>query len=103
MPLVRRVPKRGFHSPFRQEFQVVNVEALNKLAEHGRLQGGIVTPEVLAKVGAVRKADAAVKILGNGELKVKLEVSAHAFSKSAVEKIEKAGGTVQSISASAKQ
>ncbi|HTX98957.1 MAG TPA: 50S ribosomal protein L15 [Bacteroidota bacterium] len=103
MPLVRRLPKRGFFHPFRQEFQVVNVESLNKLADDGRLQGGIVTPEILAKLGMVKKADAAVKILGNGELKAKLDVSAHAFSKSAVEKIEKAGGKVQSISASAKQ
>ncbi len=102
MPLVRRLPKRGFFNPFRQEFQVVNVESLNKLAEDGRLQGGVVTPEVLAKLGMVRKAGGAVKILGNGELKAKLDVSAHAFSKSAVEKIEKAGGKIQSISASAK-
>ncbi len=103
MPLVRRLPKRGFFSPFRQESQIVNVESLNKLAEDGRLQGGVVTPEILAKLGVVRKAGVAVKILGNGELKAKLDVSAHAFSKSAIEKIEKAGGKIQSISASAKQ
>ncbi len=102
MPLVRRLPKRGFFNPFRQEYQVVNVESLNKLAEDGRLQGGIVTPEILAKLGVVRKTGGAVKVLGNGELKAKLDISAHAFSKSAVEKIEKAGGKVQSISASAK-
>jgi len=102
MPLVRRLPKRGFFNPFRQEYQIVNVESLNKLSEDGRLQGGVVTPEILAKLGLVRKATGVVKILGNGELKAKLDVSAHAFSKSAVEKIEKAGGKIQSISASAK-
>ncbi|MGA9117857.1 MAG: 50S ribosomal protein L15 [Bacteroidota bacterium] len=102
MPLVRRVPKRGFYHPFRTEYQVVNVEVLNKLAEDGRLQGGMVTPEVLAKLGTVRKAEVMVKVLGNGELTAKLDVTAHAFSKSAVAKIEKAGGKVQSIPASAK-
>jgi large subunit ribosomal protein L15 len=102
MPLVRRVPKRGFSNPFRVEYQVVNVEVLNALAEQGRLQGGVVTPEVLAKLGLVRKAEALVKVLGNGDLTAKLDVSAHAFSKSAMAKIEKAGGKVQSIPASAK-
>ncbi len=58
----------------------------------------MITPEILAKLGVVKKADALVKVLGNGELKAKLEVSAHAFSKSAVQKIETVGGKVQSIS-----
>ncbi len=103
MPLARRIPKRGFHSPFRQEYQVVNVQALNKLAEDGSLQNGVVTPEVLSRLGVVRKANVPVKILGTGELTAKLEVTAHAFSKSAVSKIEHAGGKVQSLSAGAKQ
>lgn len=98
MPLVRRVPKRGFHSPFKKEFQVVNVEVLGKLAASGMLQNGIVTPEVLAKLGIVKKKTVPVKVLGNGELKVSLTVAAHAFSKSAVQKIETAGGTTQTIS-----
>jgi large subunit ribosomal protein L15 len=103
MPLVRRIPKRGFFSPFREEFQVVNLVSLSKLAEGGALQNGIVTPEVLAKHGVIRKADAKVKILGTGDITAKLEVTAHAFSKTAAEKIEKAGGKVQSISAGAKR
>jgi large subunit ribosomal protein L15 len=103
MPLARRVPKRGFHSPFRKEFQVVNLETLGKLAEDGLLQNGVVTPEVLNRLGVVRRAAVPVKILGNGDLTTRLEVSAHAFSKSAAEKIEKAGGKVQPISAHVKQ
>ena len=102
MPLARRVPKRGFHSPFRVEYQVVNLDTLSKLAEDGLLQDGVVTPEILVRLGKARKS-APVKILGNGELAAKLEVSAHAFSKSAAEKIAQAGGKVQSISTDAKQ
>jgi large subunit ribosomal protein L15 len=103
MPLVRRIPKRGFHSPFKVEFQVVNVDALQKLATDGKVHNGVVNPEVLAKLGAVGKTTQPVKVLGNGELKVKLEVSAHAFSKSAVEKIQAAGGSIQTISSTHKE
>jgi large subunit ribosomal protein L15 len=98
MPLVRRIPKRGFHSPFKVVYQVVNVGTLEKLAADGKVGSAAVTPEVLAKHGAVRKVTGLVKVLGTGELKAKLEVSAHAFSKSAVQKIEAAGGTVHTIS-----
>ena len=103
MPLVRRVPKRGFTSPFRKEFQVVNVELLNKLSTDGKLQSGVINPEVLAKLGVVKKSSAPVKVLGNGDLKATLDVSAHAFSKSAQEKIEKAGGKAQTISSTPKE
>jgi large subunit ribosomal protein L15 len=103
MPLSRRLPKRGFHSPFKQDFQVVNVESLNKLAEDGLLQNGVVTPEILSRLGIVRKATSKVKVLGTGDLTATLDVSAHAFSKSAAEKIQKAGGKFQPISAGAKQ
>jgi large subunit ribosomal protein L15 len=102
MPLVRRIPKRGFHSPFRITFQVVNVDALQKLAADGKVANGVITPEVLVKLGVVKKGSLPVKVLGTGELKVKLEVAAHAFSKSAVQKIETAGGTVQTISSTPK-
>jgi large subunit ribosomal protein L15 len=103
MPLVRRVPKRGFHSPFRVEYQVVNVETLGKLATDGKVPNGVLSPEVLFKLGVVKKAKGLVKILGNGELKAKLSVSANAFSKSAIQKIEHAGGTTQTISVTAKE
>ncbi len=98
MPLTRRVPKFGFTSRNRIEAQVVNVETLEKLAESKKIGEAAVTPEVLFKVGAIAKKNLPVKILGNGELKSKLEVSAHAFSKSAVAKIEAAGGTVTILS-----
>lgn len=103
MPLARRVPKRGFHSPFRVEYQIVNVEVLGKLAADGKVQNGIVTPDVLVKLGVIKKAEMPVKVLGNGELKTTLNVSAHAFSKSAVTKIETAGGKTQTISSTPKE
>lgn len=92
MPLTRRVPKYGFKPVHRVEAQIVNVEQLEKLAAAKRLEGQAVNPEVLYKAGAISKKDQPVKILGNGDLKSKLEVSAHKFSKSAVAKIEAAGG-----------
>jgi large subunit ribosomal protein L15 len=92
MPLVRRIPKFGFHNPFRKEFQIVNVKQLEALVEKGRITDGKVNPESLYNVGAVSKKNVPVKILGEGELKSSLEISAHAFAKSAVQKIESAGG-----------
>jgi large subunit ribosomal protein L15 len=92
MPLIRRVPKFGFKSPHRVEYQVVNVETLERLAAENRFEGTAVSPETLFKSGAISKKNGPVKILGEGELKSKLEVSAHAFSKSAVTKIQAAGG-----------
>lgn len=87
MPLVRRLPKRGFTNMFRKEFQIVNIEAIESL--------GLVTvdAQVLADNGLVRSALKPIKILGNGELKSKVDVRASAFSASAKEQIEKAGGT----------
>ena len=102
MPLVRRVSKRGFHSPFRKTYQIVNLSTLEKLATGGKLHEGAVTPEILLKLGVVKTARIPVKILGTGELKARLDVAAHAFSKSAVEKIQTAGGKAQTISALSK-
>ncbi|HUJ31437.1 MAG TPA: 50S ribosomal protein L15 [Candidatus Acidoferrum sp.] len=90
MPLHRRLPKRGFSSPFPKEFAVVNVESLNAFAA-----GDTVTPEALAVRGLVRAVRDGVKILGDGELKVALTVQAHKFSKSAQEKITGAGGKAE--------
>jgi large subunit ribosomal protein L15 len=103
MPLARRIPKRGFHSPFRTEYQIVNLSSLEKLSADGKLQGGVVTPDVLTKLGVVKHAKAPVKVLGNGEMKAKLDVTAHAFSASAAQKIEAAGGKVQRIIATPKE
>jgi large subunit ribosomal protein L15 len=90
MPLHRRLPKRGFSSPFPKSFAVVNVESLNAFAA-----GDTVTPETLNTRGIVRAVRDRVKILGDGELKISLTVRAHAFSKSAEEKIAQAGGTIE--------
>ena len=90
MPLHMRVPKlRGFKNPFRTEYQVVNLDKLTELYP----EGGEVTVEDLVAKGAVRKGEL-VKILGRGEAGAKLQVSAHAFSASAREKISAAGGSV---------
>ncbi len=90
MPLHRRLPKRGFSSPFPKSYSVVNVESLNAFAA-----GDTVTPELLAARRIVRALREGVKILGNGELKIALTVQAHAFSKSAEQKIVAAGGKVE--------
>ena len=89
MPLQRRIPKRGFVNIFRVEYQPVNLSALSKVNSESPI-----TPEVLIKSRLVRKKNQPVKILGNGELEQALEIHAHGFSKSAQEKIEKAGGKV---------
>lgn len=93
-PLFQRVPKHGFNNaPFRTDYHVANVRRLQRLVDEGRLDASEpVTPEVLAEHGAVRSADR-VKILGDGQLETALEVTAHAFSESAREQIEAAGGS----------
>jgi len=93
MPLHRRIPKRGFHNPFSRDFAVVNVESLNAFAA-----GETVTPELLRARGLIHDEGDEVKILGDGNLKVGLTVRAHAFSKSAQEKITGAGGKVEVLS-----
>jgi len=91
MPLYRRLPKRGFTNIFKKEYEVVNVGQLA-----GMSQEGPVTPLVLKEKGLVKKGDA-VKILGTGDLSASLSVEAHKFSRSAIEKIEKAGGKAKII------
>ena len=93
MPLVRRLPKRGFTNIFRTEYTVVNVGDLAALPEG---VGTEVTPESLAAVGLVHR-NQPLKVLGDGELEAKLTVKAHAFSKSAREKIEAAGGSCEEL------
>jgi len=85
MPLHRRMPKRGFTNIFRKEYNIVNLERLAALGET------TITPDVLRKAGVIKTAYP-VKILGDGELSAALTVQAHKFSKSAQEKITKAGG-----------
>jgi large subunit ribosomal protein L15 len=97
MPLQRRVPKRGFKSPFRIEYQVVNLNRLQSLVDNKKIEDGIINAISLYKNKIISKAVAPYKILGVGELKAKLNVEAHAFSASAKEKIELAGGTIKEI------
>jgi large subunit ribosomal protein L15 len=97
MPLTRRLPKFGFTSRNREEAQIVNVETLEKLLTEKKLANPV-TPESLYSAGVISKKNEKVKVLGNGELKSKLEISAHAFSKSAVTKIEAAGGKATVLS-----
>jgi len=91
MPLHRRLPKRGFTNQNRVEYQVVNLFQLQKLEESE------VTPELLLERGLIGHASRPIKVLGSGELNRKVTVSAHKFSKSAREKIEGAGGSVQEL------
>ncbi len=86
MPIMRRLPKRGFYSFTRKDVQIVN------LADLIKIQAEEITPEVLLENGLIRKIDVPVKVLGDGELTGKISVTANAFSKSAKEKIEAAGG-----------
>ncbi len=92
MPLIRRIPKRGFRSLFRNEVAVVNLQSLNRLAAKAP-----VTPVQLKEAGIVRSSATAVKILALGELKRPLTIQAHYFSGSALEKIKKAGGKAEVI------
>jgi len=85
MPLHRRMPKRGFTNIFRKEYSIVSLERLAELGE------STINPEVLRKAGVIKTKNP-VKILGDGDLKTAITVSAHKFSKSAQEKITKAGG-----------
>lgn len=91
MPLTRRLPKRGFVNEFKKEFAIVNVASLNRFAD-----GTVVTPELLRAERLVR-TPLDVKILGNGDLQRSLVVKAHAFSRTAVEKIAAAGGKAEVI------
>jgi large subunit ribosomal protein L15 len=90
MPLHRRLPKRGFKSPNSKTYAVINVESLNVFSA-----GDTISPDLLYGLGVLRVKREGLKILGDGELKVALTVQAHAFSKSAEEKIAAAGGKVE--------
>ena len=92
-PLIRRMPKRGFTSKFAKVYQVVNLESLAKI------KVDTITPEVLLEKGLIKSRNRPVKILGDGELKSALNIQANAFSKSAQEKIIKAGGKFEVVNA----
>ncbi len=91
MPLQRRIPKRGFTNIFRKEYAVVNLKDL------GASGTDTVTPETLIQRGLIKDMKAGLKVLGTGDVKTKLTVRAHKFSKSAIEKIQAAGGKAEVI------
>jgi large subunit ribosomal protein L15 len=91
MPLHRRLPKRGFTNIFRKEYAIINVGRLEQL------EGDAFDPGRLLELGAVKKLGHGIKVLGSGELTRKITVKAHVFSKSALEKIQKAGGSGEVI------
>ncbi len=93
MPILRRLPKRGFKNPFRVEYVVLNVSDLEKKFSAGEE----VTPEVLRERRLLKGQPRPVKLLGDGEIKIALKVKVHAVSRSAKEKIEAAGGSVEII------
>ena len=93
MPLHRRLPKRGFTNIFRKEYAIVNLGKLEAL------EGATFDPGKLLELGVIKKLEHGLKILGSGELKKKITVKAHVFSKSALDKIQAAGGTAEVISA----
>ena len=92
MPLIRRIPKRGFNSKTRKVFQVVNIDRLAKFKENT-----VITPEVLKEKGLIDSVRGFVKILGTGELKKPLTIKAHSFSKSAADKVKASGGKTELI------
>ncbi len=95
MPYHRRLPKRGFTNIFKKHYSIVNVGRLEKL------EGDTFTPERLLELGAIRKLEDGLKVLGSGELTRPVRVQAHLFSKTAMEKIQAAGGTAEVIGAGA--
>lgn len=94
MPLIRRMPKRGFTNIFAKEYAIINVEDLNRFDDNT-----VITPELLINEGIVKRGRIidGLKILGDGDINKKLTVKAHKFSKTAAEKIEAAGGKVEVI------
>ena len=92
MPLARRLPKRGFNNIFAKPLEIVNVASLNKFED-----GAVVSVSDLLEKGILSKCEYGVKVLGNGEVTKKLTVRANAFSESAKEKIEKAGGKAEVV------
>ncbi|MCI9597683.1 MAG: 50S ribosomal protein L15 [Firmicutes bacterium] len=92
MPLYRRIPKRGFTNIWAKEYEILNVDDLNRFEA-----GTVVTPEMLKELKMVKQVKDGIKILGDGELEKNLTVQAHKFSKTAIEKIEAAGGKAEVI------
>ena len=96
MPLQRRIPKFGFTNIFKETYQIVNLNALQRLVDEKKIEN-VLNPEELKKLGLISSTGKPVKILGKGEIKVKLNLEVNAISQSAKEKIESAGGSIKLI------
>jgi large subunit ribosomal protein L15 len=97
MPLQRRVPKFGFTNIFKIEYQLINLNALQRLADEKKLGDSVLNPAELKKLGLISTLKKPVKVLGKGELKTKVQLEVNSFSKSAQEKIEAAGGKITKL------
>jgi large subunit ribosomal protein L15 len=95
MPLQRRIPKFGFTNIFKTDYQVVNIDSLEKSS--AKFKDKVVNPESLKEAGLITSKRKPVKVLGNGDIKAKLNIEVNAFSQSAKEKIEAAGGSIKKI------
>jgi large subunit ribosomal protein L15 len=96
MPLHRRLPKRGFNNVFRVEYAEINLDRLQEAIDAKTIDAGnAINAEALVKAGVLRRAKAGVRLLGRGELKAKINIEVHGASKSAIEAVEKAGGSVK--------
>ena len=99
MPLHRRIPKRGFHNPFRTEYAVVNLDVLEQRFDAGT----VITPELLLESRLIHSSRQLIKVLARGDISKKLTVRAHKFSGKAAEKIAAAGGAAEVLKAEAKE
>ena len=97
MPLQRRVPKFGFTNIFKIEYQLVNLNAIQRLADEKKLGDTVLNPVELKKLGLISSLKKPVKVLGKGELKTKVQLEVNSFSKSAQEKIEAVGGKITKL------
>jgi large subunit ribosomal protein L15 len=99
MPLHRRLPKRGFNNIFRLDFSEINLDRLQEAIDAKLVDAKeTVNVESLVKAGVLRRAKAGLRLLGRGEIKAKINIEVHGASKSAIEAVEKAGGTVKIVS-----
>ena len=97
MPLQRRIPKFGFTNIFKVYFQLLNLNALQRIADEKKLNDDVLNAVALRKLGLISSTKKPVKVLGKGEIKVKVNLEVDAFSETAKEKIEAAGGTIKKI------
>ena len=96
MPMHRRLPKRGFNNVFRVEYSEINLDRLQEAIDAKAIDAGsAINAEALVKAGVLRRAKGGVRLLGRGELKAKINIEVHGASKSAIEAVEKAGGSVK--------